>query len=79
MIRTRKIPFIQSRASWPLLLTTSLIMAAGIYLPFSWLGRGLGFVPLPLDYFAWLVAFLLGYCVLTQFVKSWFIRRYGYQ
>ncbi len=78
MIRTRQIPFIQSRASVPLLLTTFFAMALGLWLPFSRLGSALGFVPLPLNYFAWLVAILLSYCVLTQIVKNWFIRRYGY-
>ena len=52
-------------------------MAFGIYLPFSPLGEHLGMVPLPLSYFAWLAAILLGYCVLTQLVKRFYIRRFG--
>ncbi len=78
MIRTRRIPFFQSRASWPLILMTSAIMAIGIYVPFSIYGHGIGLEPLPLGYFPWLVLILLGYCSLTQIVKNWFIKRYGY-
>jgi Mg2+-importing ATPase len=78
MIRTRKIPFIQSRAAWPLVLTTILIMAIGIYLPFSPIASGLHMTALPPAYFAYLAATLLSYAVLTQIVKTWFARRYGY-
>jgi Mg2+-importing ATPase len=78
MIRTAKIPFIQSRASWPLLASTAVIMAAGIYIPMGPLGRYLGFEPLPWVFFPWLVAMLLGYVLLTYFVKAWFIRHWGF-
>ncbi|HKD43718.1 MAG TPA: magnesium-translocating P-type ATPase [Myxococcaceae bacterium] len=78
MIRTRKIPFIQSRAAWPLVLTTILVMAIGIYLPFSPIAPGLHMTPLPHAYFAYLPATLLSYAILTQIVKTWFAGRYGY-
>nr|WP_231956273.1 magnesium-translocating P-type ATPase [Aneurinibacillus soli] len=77
MIRTEKIPFIQSRASLPVLLLTSVIMMAGIYIPFSVFGASIGLQPLPLDYFPWLAAILLGYCVLTQVIKKWYIRKFN--
>jgi Mg2+-importing ATPase len=77
MIRTEKIPFIQSRASAPVVLLTSIIMGLGIYLPFSGFGASIGLVPLPMSYFPWLVAILLSYCVLTQLVKRWYIRRFN--
>ena len=77
MIRTQHIPFIQSRAAWPVILLTASIMAFGIYLPFSSLGEHLGMVPLPLSYFPWLVGILLSYCVLTQIVKTLYIRHFG--
>jgi Mg2+-importing ATPase len=77
MIRTNKIPFIQSRASWPLLATTASIMLVGIYIPFSPLAGKLKMMPLPWHYFPWLAATLLGYALLTQIVKTWFVRRYG--
>lgn len=78
IIRTAKIPLIQSQPALPMLLVTLTIMAAGIYLPFSPFGRGLGFVPLPASYFPWLLSILSGYCVLTQLMKTWFVKKYGY-
>lgn len=78
MIRTQKIPFIQSIASIPLLLTTAIIMAIGIYIPYSYVGASIGLVPLPFSYFPWLIATLICYCILTQIVKVWFINKYHY-
>ena len=76
MIRTRKIPFIQSTASWPVVGLTLLIMVVGIILPFSNVGAAIGLVPLPWSYFPWLVVILLSYCVLTQVIKQWYIKRF---
>lgn len=78
MIRTQKIPFIQSIASWPLLISTLIIMGIGIYIPYSFFGKSIGFVSLPILYYPWLVATLLCYCVLTQLIKVWFIHRFKY-
>ncbi|HEX7019862.1 MAG TPA: magnesium-translocating P-type ATPase [Gemmatimonadaceae bacterium] len=77
MIRTARVPFVQSRAAWPVLILTSLIMLCGMALPFLSLGAKLGLAPLPGSYFAWLAAILLSYSVLTQVVKGWYIRRFG--
>jgi len=77
VIRTNKIPFVESRASWPLLLTSLIIVAAGAWLPVSPLAKALGFVPLPPMYWLYLAFMLLGYASLTQVVKTWFIRRFG--
>ena len=77
MIRTAKLPFLQSRAAAPLLSMTLVIMAAGVVIPFSRLGAAIGMTPLPAAYFPWLVAILTGYCALTQVVKQWFVRKYG--
>ncbi len=77
MIRTRKIPFIQSRASWPVMVTTVLAVLTGLWLPFSPLAPALGFVALPASYFPWLIGVLLAYCTLTQLVKTWYIRTFG--
>ncbi|RTG03903.1 magnesium-translocating P-type ATPase [Serratia marcescens] len=79
MIRTRKIPFIQSRPSWPLCIMTLAVIATGIGLVFSPLAGFLQLQALPLAYFPWLVLILAGYMVLTQCVKGWFVRRYGWQ
>jgi Mg2+-importing ATPase len=75
VIRTRRIPFLQSRASGPLIGMTAAIMGIGIALPFTPVGRYLGFVPLPPLYWVLLVLTLLAYMVLTQGVKMWLIRR----
>ncbi|SMF92809.1 Mg2+-importing ATPase [Paenibacillus uliginis N3/975] len=77
MIRTEKIPFFQSRASMPVMLLTSAIMIAGIYVPFSVFGESIGLQPLPLQYFPWLLGILLSYCALTQLVKKWYIRKFN--
>lgn len=77
MIRTRKIPFIQSRASWPVMVMTVLAVLTGLFLPFSPLAASLGFVPLPASYFPWLIGVLLAYCTLTQLLKTVYIRTFG--
>jgi len=74
MIRTEKIPFLQSTAALPVLLLTGSIMALGVYLPFSPLAEFLNLQPLPWQYFPWLIAILLTYCGLTQLAKMWYIR-----
>ena len=76
MIRTRKIPFIQSCASWQVTGLTFLIMAIGIVIPFTPFGTSIGLSPLPMSYFPWLVGILLSYCVLTQVIKNWYIKRF---
>ncbi|MFF2191734.1 magnesium-translocating P-type ATPase [Streptomyces sp. NPDC058157] len=77
MIRTRKIPFLRSRASWPVMVMTVLAVLTGLWLPFSPLAPALGFTALPAGYFPWLIGVLLAYCTLTQLVKTWYIRRFG--
>ncbi len=77
IIRTSRIPFIQSRASAPMLFTTTLIIAIGIWLPFSPLAHYIGLTPLPGIFFVWLAGFALVYCTLTHIVKTWFYRRFG--
>jgi Mg2+-importing ATPase len=77
MIRTRKIPFIQSWAATPVVALTSLIMVVGILIPFSPFAAALKLQPLPLAYFPWLVCILFSYCLLTQIVKNWFIRKFN--
>lgn len=77
MIRTRKIPFIQSHATWPVIGMTTLVMVIGIVIPFTSFGASIGLQALPLSYFPWLVGILLSYCVLTQLVKNWYIRKFS--
>ncbi len=77
IIRTQRIPFIQSRASMTMMITTIAVMAVGCWLPFSPLAHFLGFTPLPPVFFLWMAGFLLTYSVLTHTVKMWFARRFG--
>jgi Mg2+-importing ATPase len=77
VIRTNKIPFIQSRASWQLTLSSIITVVVGVLLTVSPLATALGFVPLPPMYWLYLASMLLGYALLTHLVKSWFIRRFG--
>ncbi len=75
VIRTNKIPFLQSRASWPLMVTSAVIMGVGAWLPGSPLGAWLKFTQLPWLYWPLLLLTLFTYVLLTQVVKVWLIRR----
>jgi len=77
MIRTRKIPFIQSWTTAPVIAMTSLIMVIGIFLPFSPFAEAFKLQALPLSYFSWLIVILFSYCLLTQFIKTWFIKKFN--
>ena len=77
IIRTARIPFIESRASTPLIATTIVIVAIGAVIPYSIVGAALGFAPLPLLYWPLVAGMMVAYAVLTHLVKTSFIRRYG--
>jgi len=77
MIRTRRIPFLQSAAAAPVLGLTTAIIIIGMVIPYTSLGAKIGMLPLPGVYFAWVAATVLTYCALTQLVKLIYIRRYG--
>ncbi|MHB1676552.1 MAG: magnesium-translocating P-type ATPase [Sulfuriferula sp.] len=77
IIRTGKIPFLESRASLPLILTSITICTIGVWLPMSPFAQALGFTTLPSTYWLMLGLIILSYMVLTQLVKNWFIKRYG--
>ena len=77
IIRTARIPFLQSRASTPLIVTTTIICLIGAIIPYSPIGEALGFKRLPLLYWPILATFVATYAVLTHLVKTWFVRRWG--
>ena len=79
MIRTPRWPFFQSRAAAPLLVMTGLIMAVGVFLPMGPLAGAFKLQPLPPLYFALLPLLLLGYMGLTQAMKGYYRRRWGWQ
>ncbi len=76
MIRTRKLPFVQSRASAPVMIMTVIIMVLGILIPFTPIGAYIGLVALPSTYFLWLVGILLAYSLLIEAVKRLYIRKF---
>jgi P-type Mg2+ transporter len=77
MIRTRKIPFLQSVAAAPVLALTTAIIVIGMVIPYTGIGAKIGMVQVPDIYYAWLAATILAYCALTQLVKLIYIKRYG--
>ena len=77
IIRTARIPFIQSRASPALIATTIIVCAVGIVLPYTWAGAALGFVHAARALLAVGRCNGASYAVLTHFVKVWFVRKWG--
>ena len=77
VIRTNRIPFLQSWASWPLILSSIVVVAVGAWLTVSPLAGALGFVSLPPKYWLLLAILLVFYVGLTQLMKMWFYRRFG--
>jgi Mg2+-importing ATPase len=77
IIRTAKIPFVESHASPTLIGTTIIVSLVGIALPFTVAGAALAFTPLPALYWPLVASMLLSYSVLTHLVKVWFVRRWG--
>ncbi len=75
VIRTNKVPFLQSRASLPLTLTTLSVMALGMWLPYSPVASALGFTALLVLYWPILLATLFGYMGVTQLTKVWLLRK----
>ncbi len=79
IIRTGKIPFIESKPSQFLVFTSIYIVTIGLILPFLPIGKYFGFVQPPPMYFLALFIIVAIYLCLVQFVKSWFIKKYGYE
>jgi Mg2+-importing ATPase len=79
MIRTKKIPFIQSTAAWPMLLMTTCAVTIGIALPMSPLAPMVGMQALPAGYFVFLILAVVGYMILTQSLKGFYVRKFGWQ
>jgi len=79
MIRTSRLPFVQSRAANSLLVMTAVIMAIGLFLPEGPLAEHFKLQPLPWLYFVLLPFIVFGYVALTQTVKGFYRRRWGWQ
>ena len=77
MIRTSKVPFLQSNASAPLVISSVLVGFLAVILAFTGIATGFDLATLPLAYAPWLILLLVGYCVATQLFKGFYLRRYG--
>lgn len=76
-LRTPKIPFIQSNATFPMFTITTLGIVVGSILPFTGFGAELGLMPLPGTYWTWLVVTILAYLTLVTMVKKFYIKKFG--
>lgn len=76
MIRTAKVPFLQSKSSAPLLASTALVAIVALVIGFSKLAIGLDMMPLPLRFIPWLALILAGYFICAQLIKKYYIRRH---
>jgi Mg2+-importing ATPase len=79
IIRTGKIPFIESKPSQFLMFTSIYIVTIGLVIPFTPLAKFFGFVSPPLTYFIALFLIVVSYLFLVQIAKKWFIKKYGYE
>ena len=77
MIRTRKIPFLESRASNIVLVMTTIVVALGIIIPQTSFGETLGLIRLPGNYYIYLIVMIAAYAYLSQKIKTYYIKRYG--
>ena len=77
IIRTARIPLLESRASPAVIMTTIVISMIGVSLPFTFIGSSLVFVPLPPLYWPAVVAIVAADSVLTHVIKTWFVRRWS--
>jgi Mg2+-importing ATPase len=77
VIRTGKIPFVQSKPSFPLVVTTLLICVLGVLLPYLAIGQHFQMTPLPQDYWVGIAVLIPCYLLLTQLVKAWLVKRWG--
>ena len=77
LIRTAKVPFVQSSAAKPVVLSTLAVCFLGIIIPYTHLGVGLDMVAMPVIFIPWLFGIILLYAVAVQFIKKVYIKRYG--
>jgi len=76
MIRTGKVPFVQSKASFALTISTLSVGIIAVVMAFTNVARGFDLTMLPLAYAPWLVALLVGYCAITQLFKGLYIKKF---
>lgn len=79
LIRTPRLPIVDSRASPAVSVMTAGVVVLALWLPMGPLAGAFKLQPLPLPFFAWLAAILAGYALLTSLMKRFYIRRFGWQ
>ena len=77
IIRTSKIPFIQSNAHKMVYLSSILLAIIGVIVPFTWLGKIIGLVPIPTAYFGVILIVPILYCFVAMIAKKVYIKKYG--
>lgn len=77
LIRTSKKPFLQSRAAWPLMLSTIAVALAGLVIPYTFVGVALDMARLPGAFYVWLGVILAGYALTVELVKRYYVKRHG--
>ena len=77
VIRTSKTPFIQSNASKAVYATSIGLSIVAILIPFTFIGKYIGLVPIPLQYFSIILCVPILYCILATFIKRRYIKKYG--
>ncbi len=77
IIRTAKVPFIQSNAHKMVYISSILLSIIGIIVPFTWLGNIIGLVPIPLPYMSIIIGVPILYCFVALFAKKIYIKKYG--
>ena len=77
VIRTARMPFLQSKPSGSLLISTAVVAAISLVIGFSRLAIGIDMLPLPVSFAPWLTLILVGYFVSSQWIKKSYIKRYG--
>ena len=77
IIRTAKIPFVQSNANKMVYFSSILLSIIGIIVPFTWLGNVIGLVPIPLPYMSIIIGVPILYCFVAMFAKKVYIKKYG--
>lgn len=77
IIRTAHIPFIQSNAHKVVYFSSILLSIVGVIVPFTWLGKVIGLVPIPFEYLSIIIIVPILYCIVAIFAKKIYIKKYG--
>lgn len=77
IIRTAKVPFVQSNASKMVYASSILLSIIAIIVPFTVIGKFIGLVAIPLEYLSIIIGVPILYCIIAMFAKKVYIKKYG--